>query len=87
MNRPTNRIQELQQHQPLGFFARWGLRAAALSPLGGAWEVGPWRAQLGCGHCHVGCPGGMIFVLIMLGGNRWCRLYRRRTGVTGTRSR
>ncbi|MFF4138746.1 hypothetical protein ACFY1B_46670 [Streptomyces mirabilis] len=36
MNRPTNRIQELQQHQPLGFFARWGLRAAALGPLGGA---------------------------------------------------
>ncbi|MFD8933135.1 hypothetical protein [Streptomyces mirabilis] len=48
MNRPTNRIQKLQQHQLLGFFARRGLRAAALGPLGGAWEVGPWRAQLGC---------------------------------------
>ncbi|MFF7601296.1 hypothetical protein [Streptomyces mirabilis] len=37
MNRRTNRIQELQelqQHQPLGFFARRGLRAAALGPLG-----------------------------------------------------
>lgn len=41
MNRPTNRIQELQQHQLLGFFARWGLRAAALGALGGAWEVRP----------------------------------------------
>ncbi|WP_413804232.1 MULTISPECIES: hypothetical protein [Streptomyces] len=48
MDRRTARIQELQQHQPLGFFARWGLRAASLALLWGAWEVGPWWAKLGC---------------------------------------
>ncbi|MEU5900258.1 hypothetical protein [Streptomyces venezuelae] len=47
MNRRTHRIQELQQHQPLGFFARWGLRAAALASLAAAWEVGPWWAKAG----------------------------------------
>ncbi len=39
MDRRTARIQELQSHQPFGFFARWGLRAAALAAAWGAWEV------------------------------------------------
>ncbi|MEV7887449.1 hypothetical protein ACWD3I_25690 [Streptomyces sp. NPDC002817] len=42
MDRRTNRIVELQQLQPLGFLARWGLRAAALLSAWGALEVGPW---------------------------------------------
>ncbi|GAA2569333.1 hypothetical protein GCM10010398_69100 [Streptomyces fimbriatus] len=38
---------------------------------------------LGC--CHVGCPGGMIFGLVMVEGDRpWT--VRRRTGGTGIRS-
>ncbi|MER7112226.1 hypothetical protein [Streptomyces sp. NPDC000229] len=48
MDRRTQQIQELQQHQPLGFFARWGLRTASLALLWGAWEVGPWWAKAGC---------------------------------------
>lgn len=49
MDRRTARIQELQQHQPLGFFARWGLRAAAIAAVWGAFEFGPWwvKASLG----------------------------------------
>ncbi|MET9427916.1 MULTISPECIES: hypothetical protein [unclassified Streptomyces] len=48
MDRRTARIQELQQHQPLGFFARWGLRTASLALLWGVWEVGPWWGKVGC---------------------------------------
>ncbi|MFD9038810.1 hypothetical protein [Streptomyces bottropensis] len=45
MDRRTNRIVELQQLKPLGFLARWGLRAAALLGAWGALEVGPWWAK------------------------------------------
>ncbi|WP_369384222.1 hypothetical protein [Streptomyces sp. cg36] len=49
MDRRTARIQELQQHQPLGFFARWGLRAAAIAAVWGAFEFGPWWVKAGLG--------------------------------------
>ena len=49
MDRRTARIQELQQHQPLGFFARWSLRAAALASVWGALEVGTWWVKTGLG--------------------------------------
>ncbi|WP_030997763.1 hypothetical protein [Streptomyces sp. NRRL F-5630] len=49
MDRRTARIQELQQHQPLGFFARWGLRAAALAAAWSAFEFGPWWVKAGLG--------------------------------------
>ncbi|WJV51782.1 hypothetical protein [Streptomyces flavofungini] len=48
MDRRTTRIQELQQHQPLGLLPRWGLRTASLALLWGAWGIGPWWAKLGC---------------------------------------
>ncbi|MFI2214959.1 hypothetical protein [Streptomyces sp. NPDC020141] len=46
MDRRTARIQELQEHQPFGFFARWGLRAAALAALWGVFEFGPWWVKI-----------------------------------------
>lgn len=39
MDARTARIRELQQEQPLGFFARWTMRAAAGGAAWGAWEV------------------------------------------------
>ena len=49
MDRRTARIQELQQHQPLGFFARWGLRTAAIAAVWAAFEFGPWWVKVGLG--------------------------------------
>jgi hypothetical protein len=49
MDRRTARIQELQGHPPLGFFARWGLRAAALAAAWAAFEFGPWWVKVGLG--------------------------------------
>ncbi|MFF1497406.1 hypothetical protein [Streptomyces sp. NPDC058304] len=47
MDRRTARIQELQQHQPFGFFARWGLRLAALAALWGTLQVESWWVRIG----------------------------------------
>ncbi|MFJ8676733.1 hypothetical protein [Streptomyces sp. NPDC093589] len=49
MDRRTARIRELQEQRPLGFLARWGLRAAAAGAAWCAFQVGPWwsRALLG----------------------------------------
>ncbi|GAA2566292.1 hypothetical protein GCM10010398_64660 [Streptomyces fimbriatus] len=52
--------------------------------------LAPWRKPRavhdpGKGRCYVGCPGGMIFGLVMVEGDRpWT--VRRRTGGTGIRS-
>ncbi|MFD3422669.1 hypothetical protein [Streptomyces decoyicus] len=42
MDRRTTRIRELQEQRPLGFLARWGLRAAAAGAAWCAVQVGPW---------------------------------------------
>lgn len=42
MNQRTRRIQELQSYRPLGFTARWSLRAAAMAAGWSAAEVSPW---------------------------------------------
>lgn len=45
MDQRTARIKELQKQQPLGFLARWGMRAVAAGSVWAAFEVGPWWAK------------------------------------------
>ncbi|MEE1741200.1 hypothetical protein PUR49_32535 [Streptomyces sp. BE147] len=45
MDRRTARIRKLQEQRPLGFLARWAMRAAAASAAWGFFQVGPWWAR------------------------------------------
>ncbi|MFI7087701.1 hypothetical protein ACIBUR_29405 [Streptomyces anulatus] len=57
MDRRTARIVELQEQRPLGFLARWVMRAAAAGiAIAAAAPAGPWwvRAALGAVALAVG---------------------------------
>ncbi|MEU6331516.1 hypothetical protein ABZ851_30195 [Streptomyces sp. NPDC047049] len=49
MDRRTARIRALQEQRPLGFLARWALRAAAAGAAWCAFQADPWwgKALLG----------------------------------------